>query len=83
VSIYNRYVLTIAIFLLLTSVILIAIGQNALDTYYTVYVIEALIITELFTHFNNKARRGLTYISTMLFGGFAIILCLQVLKILA
>ena len=80
---YNRYILTVAFSLLLTTVILIAIGQNSLGIFYTVYVIEALIITELYVYFNDKARRGLTYVSTMLFGGFAIALCLQVLKILA
>ena len=82
-KIYNHYILTVAILLLLTTVILIATGQNSLDIYYTIYVIEALIVTELYVYFNNKARRGLNLVSTMLFGGFAIALCLQVLKILA
>ena len=82
-TIYNRYILTVALLLLLTTVILIATGQNSLDTYYTIYIIEALIVTELCVYFNNKARRGLTYVSTLLFGGFAIALCLQVLKVLA
>ena len=81
-KIYNRYILTVALLLLLTTVILIATGQNSLDIYYTIYVIEALIVTELYVYFNSKARRGLTLVSTMLFGGFAIALCLQVLKIL-
>ena len=80
---YNRYILTIVLLLLLTTVILIATGQNSLDVYYTIYVIEALIITELYVYFNNKARRGLTLVSTMLFGGFIIAFSLQVLKILA
>ncbi len=82
-EIYNRYILTIALLLLLTTVILIATGQNSLDIYYTVYVIEALIVTELYVHLNNKARRGLNLVSAMLFGGFVIALCLQVVKILA
>lgn len=82
-KVYNRYILTIASLLLLTTVILIAIGQSSLDIYYTIYVIEALIVTELLVYFNNKARRELTYVSTMLFGGFVIALCLQVLRILA
>ena len=81
-KIYNRYVLTVALMLLLTTVILIATGQNSLDIYYTIYVIEALIITELYVYFNNKARRGLTLVSTILFGGFIIAFSLQVLKIL-
>jgi hypothetical protein len=82
VKIYNRYVITVSLFLLLTTIILIATGQNSIDLYFTVYVIEALAITELYVHINNKARRGLTYVSTILFGGFAIALCLQILKIL-
>ena len=82
-KIYNRYIPAVALLLLLTTVILIATGQNSLDIYYTIYVVEALLITELFVYFNNKARRGLTYVSTMLFGGFFIVVFLQVLKILA
>jgi hypothetical protein len=82
VKIYNRYILSVALLLLLTTVILIGSGQNSLDIYYTIYVLEALIVTELYAYFNNKARRGLTYVSTMLFGGFVIGLCFQVLKIL-
>ena len=81
-KIYNRYILTVAVLLLLTTVILIATGQNSLDIYYTSYVIEALIVTELYIYFNNKARRGLNLVSILLFGGFAVALCLQVLKIL-
>ena len=82
-KIYNRYILTVALVLLLTTVILIAMGQNSLDIYNTIYVVEALFVTEQYVYFNNKARRGLTYVSTMLFGGFVIALCLQAFKILA
>jgi len=82
VRLYNRYVLTVAIFLLLTTVILIATGQNSLDIYFTVYVIEALVITELYIYINKKARRGLAFVSSILFGGFAIALCLQIVRIL-
>ena len=82
-KIYNGYILTVAILLLLTTVIMIATGQNSLDIFFTVYVIEALIITELYVYFNDKARRGLNMVSAVLFGGFAFALCLQVLKILA
>jgi len=83
VKIYNGYILTVTILLLLTTVIMIATGQNSLDIFFTVYVIEALIITELYVYFNDKARRGLNMVSAILFGGFAFALCLQVLKILA
>lgn len=80
--VYNRYILTIAVILLVSTVFMIATGQNALDTYFTVYVIEALIITELFVYLNKKARRGLSYVSMLLFIGFTFVLSFQILKIL-
>lgn len=82
-KIYNSYILIIAVLLLLTTVILVATGQNSLDIYYTVYIIEALIVTELYVYLNAKARRGLTMVSTILFGGFLVVVSLQVIKILA
>ena len=82
-KIYNSYILIIAALLLLTTVILVAAGQNSLDIYYTVYVIEALIVTQIYVYFNAKARRGLNLVSTILFGGFLVVVSLQVIKILA
>ena len=81
-KIYNSYILTVALSLLITTIILIAMGQNMIDVYYTVYVIEALVITELYVYFNTRARRGLSLVSAMLFAGFVSVLCLQVIKIL-
>ena len=81
-KIYNSYILIVAILLLLTTVILVATGQNSLDIYYTVYIIEALIVTQLYVYFNAKARRGLNMVSTMLFAGFLVIVSLQVIRIL-
>ena len=82
-KIYNSYILIIAVLLLLTTVILVATGQNSLDIYYTIFVIEALIVTELYVYFNAKARRGLTMVSTILLGGFLVVVSLQVFKMLA
>jgi len=82
VKIYNNYILTVAILLLLTTVILAATGQGSLDIYYTIYIIEALIVTELYVYFNAKARRGLSLVSALLFGGFLVIVTQQVIKIL-
>ena len=81
-KIYNRYILTVAPSLLLTTIILIALGQNSLGIYYTIYIIEALIITELYVHFNTKARRGLTFVSAILLVGFMFAVGLQVIKVL-
>lgn len=81
-KIYNSYILIIAVLLLLTTVILVATGQNSLGIYYTVYIIEALIVTELYVYFNAKARRGLNLVSTILFGGFLVVVSLQVIRML-
>ena len=82
-KIYNSYILITALVLLLTTIILVATGQTLLNVYYTVYIIEALIITELYIYFNAKVRRGLTFISLTLFGGFLFVASLEVIKILA
>jgi len=51
-----------------------------MDVFYSVYVIEALIVTELYVYFNKKSRRGLNLVGTVLFGGFVVVLCFQVFK---
>ena len=82
-KIYNSYILTVAILLLLTTIILIGLGQNSLDVYYTIYILEALVVTELYVYFNAKARRGLNLVSAILFGGFLVIVSLRIIEILA
>jgi hypothetical protein len=79
-KIYNRYVVTVAVTLLVTTLIFIIAGQASLDLYFSVYVIEALIVTELYIYFSKRSRRALNMIGVMLFGSFAIVLCLQVIK---
>ena len=81
-KIYNSYILIVAALLLLTTVILAAMGQEALDVYYTIYIIEALVVTELYVFLNPKARRGLSLISAILFSGFLFVVSLEVIKIL-
>ncbi len=81
-KIFNTYILTVATILLLSTVLLIAAGQGSLEHYFTIYIIEALVITELFIYLNHKARHALTYVSVLLFGGFAFIVGFQIFKIL-
>ncbi len=81
-KLYNSYILIVAGLLLLTTVILTAIGQEALDVYYTIYILEALVVTELYIYFNPKARRGLSLVSAILFGGFLFVVSLEVIRIL-
>lgn len=81
-KIYNSYILIITLLLLLTTVILTAIGQNSLEVYYSIYIIEALVVTELYVYFNARARRGLSLVSAVLFGGFLLVISLEVIKAL-
>jgi len=83
VKVYNSYIVVIASLLLLTTVILVVMGVNTLDVYYIAYIMEALVVTELYGYFNAKARRGLNLVSTILFGGFLFSIYLQAMKILA
>ena len=80
--IYNSYILVVAGLLLVTTVILAAYGTASLEVYYTLYVVEALIVTELYVYFNSRARRGLTVVSTVLFAGFLVVVLSTVLNIL-
>lgn len=80
--IFNSYILSVSLLLLATTVILAAAGQSKLDVYYTLYTIEALIVTELFVYLNEKARRALNRVALLLFCGFMLIVIQQVVAIL-
>lgn len=82
-KIYNSYILSLTVVLPLTAVILTAVGGSALDYFLPVFVLEAIIITELFVYLNNKARQRLTFVSAMLFGGFLVYLTVKVAAILS
>ena len=80
-KIYNSYLLIVASLLLLTTVILAACSVDSLDVYYTLYVVEALVVTELYVYFSSRARRSLAVVGTLLFAGFLVIVASAVLKI--
>ena len=80
--IYNNYILTVALLLLVTTPILVAMGQNSLDVFYTVFIIEALVVTELYVYLSGKARRQLNIVSVILFGNFSLIVLANIVKLL-
>lgn len=79
---YNRYLLTLAAVFTLSTTILAAYGQNKLDAYFTLYVIEYLVTTLLFVYLAPRARRLLDGVGYLLFAGFLIIVALKVIEIL-
>lgn len=81
-NLYNRYLITLTALFGLSTTILAAYGQNRLDAYLTLYVIEYLIATLLFVYLDPKARRFLDTMGYVLFGGFLVIVMLRVVEIL-
>jgi len=82
VKIYNNYILSLAIPLLLTTVILAALGQESIEIYFVLYILEAFVVTEIYVHLNAKARRGLNSVGILLFAGFMIIVVQKIIAIL-
>ena len=80
--IYNRYIITLSLLLLLTTVALSALGENRLDLYYSIYLIEGLAVTELYVYLNPRAKRGLRVVNYVLFAGFMILVAAKVVEIL-
>ena len=80
--IYNRYILWLTALFMLTTVILSAYGQKRLDIYFSVYLIEYLVLTLLYVYFNPRARRVLNAVGYVLFLGFMSIVVTKVLEIL-
>ena len=71
-----------ALLLLVTTPILVAMGQNSLEVFYTVFIIEALVVTELYVYLSGKARRQLNLVSVILFGNFSLIVLANIVKLL-
>jgi len=82
VRLYNRYLLTLAALFTLSTSLLAAYGQERLDAYFTVYVIEYLVATLLFVALDRRARRLLDVMGYVLFAGFLVIVAMKVIEIL-
>ena len=54
----------------MTVVIFAAINVDSFEAYYSVFIIEFIITTELFVHYNSRARKRLAPVSFLLIGGF-------------
>ena len=81
-EIYDRYIIILASLLLATTVIFAFAGETRLDLCFSVYLIEALVVTELSIHLNPKAKRGLNHVNYILFAGFAFIVAAKVVEII-
>ncbi len=81
-TLYNRYILVMALLFGVTSVAFAIAVVSSISLCLTIYIIESLILTELFIYINPKAKRNLNRVNLMLFCLFLVILLDRVLQIL-
>lgn len=81
-SLYDRYLTTLALLFSVTTLILALYGQHQLDLYFSLYLIEYLVATLIFPYLHPRARFRLRLVGFVLFGGFMVIVALKVLEIL-
>jgi hypothetical protein len=81
VRIYNRYILSLTLLFLVTTVIISA-SNRSLDFYFSIYLIECLVLTLLFAQINPKARKGLNNIGYVLFSCFLVLVGMKVVEII-
>ena len=72
----------LASLLLVSTIILAATNEARLDLYFSIYLIEALVLTELYIYLNPKAKRALSTVNYVLFSGFLVIVAAKVVEIL-
>jgi len=82
VTLYNRYVLIMALLFSITSIIFAIVDVSNLSLCLTIYAIESLILTELFIYLNPKSRQNLNRVNVVLFGLFLALVALEVVGIL-
>ena len=81
-TLYNRYILWLTLLFVLTSVIMVFAGVASLKIYFSVYLVETLALTVLFSSLDPRARRSLSAVNYILFIGFLVIVATAVTEII-
>lgn len=81
--IYYKYLLILACTLIGTSSLLIVLGYDQLDLYLTLYVIEYLTLTLLFSHFSKPTKRILHSIGFSLIPIVVLVIIIKAMSILS
>jgi len=79
---YNRYLITLSAVLSLSTTVLAAYSVRQLDAYYSVLVIEALMVTLLFGYLHPRASQALNRVSYVLIAGFLLVVAIKAATIL-
>ena len=67
----------------MSTTVILSASNHGLDVYFSVYLIECLAVTLLFSHLNPGVRRGLDRIGYVLFVGFLFLVTAKVVEIIS
>ncbi len=81
-TLYNRYILWLTSLFAITTVIMAFAEVSQLKIYLSVYLVETLALTVLFSSLDPRARRSLSAINYILFAGFLVIVATAVTEII-
>lgn len=78
---YNRYILSLALFFMLTTVIISVSVGAPLSLYFSLYLLGTLALTILFAYLDPRARKGLEKVGFVFFAGFVVMVGIKALEI--
>ena len=79
---YNRYLIVLSAVVALSTTVLAAYDVRQLDAYFSVYVIEMLVVTLFFGYLHPRAARVLTGIGYALVAVFLLVVAIKVVTII-
>jgi hypothetical protein len=74
---YNRYLTTLALLFTGTAVLFAVYNQQQISIYFSIYVVEYLALTLLFTSLHPRARGLINLVGYILFAGFLGVITLR------
>jgi len=82
VRLVERYVLSYALAIVVSGLLLMVMGIREIEIYYAVYLIEFLVALELVASFRRSLERNLRPIIIVFLFGFAYTVAQRILQIL-
>lgn len=67
----------------MSTTVILSASNHGLDVYFSVYLIECLAVTLLFSHLNPGVRRALGRMGYVLFAGFLFLVVVNAVEIIS
>ena len=81
--VYNSFITALTLAFAGITAGLAAYQVDSLEGYVTGYTLGLLVLTTLYATFSLRARRALTLVGLVAFGGFMVVVALKVVEILS